>query len=55
MVQKEENKEENRRRHGIKTKRKGVGGTFDRKPKTLFLYNTDFKCCFGIFFNKTWD
>ncbi len=36
-------------------KNKKVGGTCSRKPKTLFSYNIDFKCCFGIFFNKTWD
>ncbi len=32
-----------------------VGGTCSRKPQTLFWYSTNFKCCFGIFFNKTWD
>jgi hypothetical protein len=21
----------------------------------MFWYNTYFKCCFGFFFNKTWD
>jgi hypothetical protein len=29
--------------------------TCNKKPQTLFLYNIDFKHCFGIFFNKTWD
>jgi hypothetical protein len=28
-----------------------VGGICGRKPQ----YNTKFKCCFWIFFNKTWD
>ncbi len=32
-----------------------VGNTCSRKPQTLFWYNTNFKCFFGIFFNKTWD
>jgi hypothetical protein len=26
-----------------------------RKPQIMFWYNTNFKCCFGFFFNKTWD
>ncbi len=30
-------------------------GTCNRKSQTLFWYNMDFKCCFGFFFNKTWD
>jgi len=29
--------------------------TCNKKPQTLFLYNIDFKHCFGIPFNKTWD
>jgi hypothetical protein len=30
-----------------------AGGTYDRKPQILLWYNTNFKCYFGIFFNKT--
>ncbi len=29
-----------------------VGGTCGKKPQTLFWYNTNFKCCFGIFFQQ---
>ncbi len=32
----------------------GSKGTCNRKPEILFWYNTNFKCYFGIFFNKTW-
>jgi hypothetical protein len=40
----------------FKKKRVGrVGGTCGRKPWIMFWYITDSKCCFGIFFNKTWD
>ncbi len=31
----------------------GVKGTYNRKPHNMFGYNIDFKCCFGISFNKT--
>jgi hypothetical protein len=50
-----ENKEEKKMKHKVEKKVRGVVGTCSRKPQTLFWYSTNFKCFFGIFFNKTWD
>jgi hypothetical protein len=36
--------------HGVFLKR--IGNTYGRKLDILFGYNTYFKCCFGISFNK---
>ncbi len=33
-------------------KNRKAGSTCGRKPQTWFGYNTNFKCCFGIFFIK---
>jgi hypothetical protein len=43
-------------KHGVFERKIGrAGGICGRKSQTLLWYNTNFKCRFGIFFNKTWD
>jgi hypothetical protein len=36
-------------------KSRRVVGTCSRKLLILFWYSKNFKCCFGFFFNKTWN